>query len=182
MGSNDHQVRIIIDDVDLLGKDYLGIDPPEFFTQANLYKTGELLIARCTCGELGCGDYILNVSLNGEKIIWSGPPEFKLEFDKSQYFEAVKTAKNDHSWEDKNRRVERYVSNILKHTKTKDGYTFEWASARIKDNTIFLSYKKLKKEQLFPEQCLFEIKWDGQSFKSGVESAEKFLKATFNEN
>jgi hypothetical protein len=31
--TNDHELRILIDDQDFLGKDYLGIDPPSFFSQ-----------------------------------------------------------------------------------------------------------------------------------------------------
>ncbi|MDR2967784.1 MAG: hypothetical protein LBU74_07535 [Methanobacteriaceae archaeon] len=95
--SNDHQVRIIIDNLDFLGKDYLGIDPPSFFAQKNLFETGELLIGRCTCGCEGCRDYPVEVSLNKNTIIWSNSSGLKLEFDKFEYENAIRIAENDHS-------------------------------------------------------------------------------------
>jgi hypothetical protein len=167
--SNDHQVRIIIDSLDFLGNDYLGIDPPFFFTQKNLFDTGELLIGRCTCGCEGCGDYHIEVSLNENSVIWSNSNGLRLEFDRTKYENTVSIAKNDYSWEDKNRRVERYVSDLLKQTKIKNKYIFNWASARIKENVITLSYSSQT------GQMLFEILWDGESVESGIIGAEKFI-------
>ena len=45
--SNDHQVRILVDEEDWLGDSGLGIDPPEFFAQPALTISGELLVGRC---------------------------------------------------------------------------------------------------------------------------------------
>jgi len=170
--SNDHQIRIIIDDFDFLGNDYLGIDPPSFFVQKNLFGTGELLIGRCTCGCIGCADYPVQVSLSKNSIIWSDSNGLRLEFDKLEYKNAVCITKNDYDWEDENRRVERYVSNLLKQTETKDKYTFDWASARIKKEVITLSYSKQT------DQRLFEIVWDGKSMESGIVGAKKFIEET----
>ena len=167
--SNDHQVRIMIDHSDFLGGDYLGIDPPRFFAQGNLFEAGDLLIGRCTCGCEGCGDYPVFVSVNSNTITWSNLSGLKLEFDRAEYNKAIQTAKNDQSWEDKNRRVERVVSDLLRQTTTKDGYGFDWASARIKENCIMLSYSKNR------DQKVFEIEWDGASAASGVIHAEKLL-------
>ena len=178
--SNDHQVRIIIDDFDFLGNDYLGIDPPSFFEQKNLFEAGELLIGRCTCGCEGCGDYPVKVSLSENTVIWLDfviRDGLKLEFDKSEYENAVSVAKNDYNWEDKNRRVERYVSNLLKQTETKDKHIFNWASARIRENVITLSYSKQIGQKSFEiDQRLFEIEWDGESVESGIVRTEKFIK------
>ena len=173
--SNDHQVRIIIDNSDFLGNDHLGIDPPSFFAQRNLFEAGELLIGRCTCGCEGCDDYSVNVFLQEDTIIWSNSNGLTLEFNKSEYDNAISTAKKDYSWEDNNRRVERYVFDLLRRTKTKDEYTFDWASARIKENFITLSYSRHNEQRLVRDQKLFEIEWDGKSVESGVVSAEKFV-------
>ena len=97
--SNDHQVRIIIDNSDFPGDDYLGIDPPQFFAQKKYFKTGELLIGRCTCGCVECGDYIVQVSTTDNIIIWSDSTGRKMEFDKSAYENVIYAAKND-CWED----------------------------------------------------------------------------------
>jgi hypothetical protein len=37
--SNDSEIRILIDDEDILGDDYLGLDPPAFLTKQILTKT-----------------------------------------------------------------------------------------------------------------------------------------------
>ena len=181
--SNDHQVRIIIDDFDFLGNDYLGIDPPSFFKQKNLFEAGELLIGRCTCGCEGCDDYPIQVSLGENTIIWSDSNGLRLEFDKSEYENAVSVTKNDYSWEDKNRRVERYVSDLLRQTETKDKYIFNWASARIRENVITLSYSKQTGQKSYEiDQRLFEIVWDGKSVESGIVGVEKFIKEILYEN
>lgn len=52
--TNDSEVRILIDDNDFLGNDYLGLDPPVFFDQQTFFQAGELMIGRCTCGCEGC--------------------------------------------------------------------------------------------------------------------------------
>jgi hypothetical protein len=95
--TNDHQVRILIDGMDILGKDYLGIDPPMFFEQAGLLETGEILIGRCICGEIECGDYPVDVNKVDGKIIWSDNNGLHLEFDKESYLNTVSIAKTDHS-------------------------------------------------------------------------------------
>lgn len=66
--SNDHEVRILTDGNDLLGEDYLGLDPPAFFGQSNFFVTGELMIGRCTCGCEGCSDYPVTVSIDNNLI------------------------------------------------------------------------------------------------------------------
>src|SRR6476659_3666038 len=69
--SNDHEMRIIIDNEDFLGIDYLGIDPHVFFSRDNFDKNGELMIGRCTCGCEGCSDYPVTVSINDSTISWT---------------------------------------------------------------------------------------------------------------
>lgn len=168
--SNDHQVRILIDDEDILGKDYLGIDPPVFFSQPNINKDGELMIGRCTCGDEGCSSYPVNVKVNENTISWTDDHGLNLVFDRNDYAVSFNKAANDHSWEDINRRVERLVTNILKGTKTKDNYSFGWASARIKNKNITLSYHKNN------DQELFDIKWDGSTAAGVEDNAIRFKK------
>lgn len=167
--TNDHEVRILIDGVDILGQDFMGIDPPDFFKQRGLQLTGEILIGRCICGVIGCGDYSVDVQEVDSKVIWSNDNGLHLEFDKESYLNLITTAKTDYSWENKYRRVERLTAAILKESKTIIGYSFDWSSARIKYNTITLSYSK------DGQQKLFEIKWDGHSDQSAVDSANLFL-------
>ena len=160
--SHDHEVRILIDNDDILGKDYLGIDPPEFFDQHNLVTKGQILIGRCSCGVVGCDDYPVEVEIIDNKVIWTNKNGLNLEFDKSTYEETILNAKNDHNWESKERRIERLTSEVLKNTLTSDNYMFDWTSARIKENVITVSYSK------DGQQKLFEFNWDGQTEQSAL--------------
>ncbi|MBN9483874.1 MAG: hypothetical protein BGO70_09725 [Bacteroidetes bacterium 43-93] len=165
--TNDHEARILIDGQDYLGKDYLGVDPVSFFAQT-LEKNGEILVGRCTCGVEGCCDLSLTVSDINNTILWTNNDGLNLSFDKSEYVASIHQARNDHSWEDLKRKVERLVTNILRDSQTKDNYKFDWASARIKDNQITLSYIKND------DQKLFYISWDGITEDNVVIKAQKF--------
>jgi hypothetical protein len=167
--TNDHETRIFIDNKDFLGSDYLGIDPPSFFSQDNFNKNGELMIGRCTCGVEGCCDYSVTIIANQNKILWTDNNGLNLIFEKSEYDSIITKAKNDYSWEDIKRKVERLTTNILKNSQTKDNYHFDWASARINDSQITLSYNKNG------EQKLFEIIWDGQTEDNVEKNANFFL-------
>ena len=167
---HDYEVRILIDDCDILGKDYIGIDPPDLFRQQNLIGTGEILIGRCTCGVIGCSDYPVYVNILEDKITWTNDNGLNLEFDKSAYEKVIANAKTDFSWESKERRVERLTAEVLKNTRTSNGFKFDWVSARIKENVITVSYSK------DGQQKLFEFNWDGQTDQSAVTEANNFLK------
>ncbi len=167
--SNDHEVRILIDGSDILGKYYLGIDPHEFFGQHNLLTTGLLLIGRCSCGVIGCDDYSVYVTVFADKVTWANKNGLKLEFDKSVYEKAISSAKTDFSWESMERRVERLTNDILKDSMTGDGYKFDWSSTRIREKVIRISYSK---EGL---QKIFEYTWDGQTVESAIREANNFI-------
>jgi len=167
--SNDSEVRIFIDGNDFLGNDYLGLDPPVFFDQRTFFQAGELMIGRCTCGCEGCSDYPVTVNIDSNKIIWTNHNGVKLEFNKVEYEKTILEAKNDHSWEDENRKIERLVSNLLHNTNTKEGFNFNWASARIKDDCITLSFTKNG------EQKLLEFSRDKISLDNTLFNAKEFL-------
>ncbi|MBL7786194.1 MAG: hypothetical protein JNM36_09840 [Chitinophagales bacterium] len=166
---HDYEVRILIDNSDILGNDYLGIDPPEFFEQHNLLTAGRILIGRCSCGVVGCDDYPVYVNVFNDKVIWTNDDGLNLAFDKSAYEKTILHAKIDHTWESKERRIERLTSDVLKNTKTIDDYKFDWTSARIKENIIMVSYSK------DGQQKLFEFNWDGQTEQSALKEANHFL-------
>jgi len=168
--ANDHETRILVDEEDFLGNDFLGLDPPSFFSQDNFEKNGELMVGRCTCGVEGCCDFPVTVLFNENTVSWTDKYGLNLVFDRTDYNSSISRAKNDHSWEDIKRKVERLTTNILQHTQTKDNYIFNWASARIKDNQITLSFSKNG------DQKLFDIVWDGQTDANVIQSAERFLK------
>jgi hypothetical protein len=166
--TNDHEVRILIDNEDLLGSDYLGLDPPSFFDQDNFFKNGELMIGRCSCGVEGCSDYSVNVTI-AENISWTDNNGLNLLFDKEEYINSIKRARDNNSWEDIKRRVERLTTEVLKNSQTKNNYQFKWASARMSDKNITLSYCK------DGDQILFNIFWDGQTENNVTQNAQIFL-------
>lgn len=168
--TNDHEIRILIDDEDFLGDDFLGLDPTLFFSQDNFDKNGELIIGRCTCGVEGCCDYPVTVVVNQANVLWTNSNGLNLCFNMQDYSRSIDAAKNDYSWEDIKRKVERLTTNILKHTQTKDNYIFNWSSARINDKQITLSYSKNG------DQKLFYIVWDGQSENNIEENAKRFFR------
>lgn len=168
--SNDHQVRILIDGNDVLGNAYLGIDPPIFFALPNLCSNGQLLIGRCTCGCEGCDNFLVDVRVSKYKVIWINNKLSRLIFNRCDYENTIKNAVFDTSWEDSRRRAERLCLELFKNTKTRLDFKFNWASARIKQNVIVLSYSKNR------DQVLFEFNWDDQTENSVLISANRFLK------
>ncbi len=166
--ANDHEVRILVDGGDWLGNDALGIDPPEFFAQPALLSEGELLVGRCDCGCVGCCDVKVDVLRTECEVVWSNPSGLRLAFDRASFDLTVATAREDTSWEDVRRTAERLVTKELFGTSTADCYTFGWASARIADGTITLSFNRAG------DQRLYKFSWDGLSPESALENARGF--------
>lgn len=165
--SNDHQVRILIDGDDWLDASTLGLDPPEFFSQLALRSTGELIVGRCDCGVLGCGDTTVDVSRELGCVKWTNASGLDLSFDENEYDRAISVASTDFSWEDCKRESERLAGQTLSGFEL-DGYRFQWASTRIKPNTLTLSF--LKRDQ----QKLVDLRWDGVSSQNAVEISQQF--------
>ncbi len=172
--SNDHQVRILIDNEDWLQDDYLGIDPPRFFRQET-FLSGDLLVGRCDCGVEGCGDLIVNVQSDNDKMIWTINDGLNLQFDKAEYTDVIELSKADFKWEDINRRVERLVTNIFNGSQTTDGLTFDWASCRIENHKVCLSFSKKGFPKDFKQEIL-KIDWDGKTESDALTKADKFLR------
>ncbi len=166
--SNDHQIRILIDGNDFLEKDYLGLDPPEFFRQDSLFENGDLLIGRCDCGCVGCCDFPVTMRIENEQVIWTTYEKFELIFDRTTYFKILEETSKDYSWEDLNRKVERLVSKIFDKTQVENNYSFDWASARIEPKIIKLSYSKKG------GQKLYQFSWDGKTLENAIENAQLF--------
>ncbi len=165
----DYQVRIFIDKRDVLGDEYLGLDPEPFFEQ-DFEQEGDLYIGRCLCGVEGCDDMLINVTFQNNMVLWRGDNGFNFQFDKHEYANTIDITKNDYSWEDKERRLERIISEILKHTEIENDFSFAWASTQFEENTITLSYHKES------EQQLYHIAWDGKSEDDAIKSVIEFLK------
>jgi hypothetical protein len=170
--SNDHQIRIVIDNEDWLGDDYLGIDPPRF-VQQETFLQGDLLVGRCNCGVEGCADLIVNVQTHLDKVNWTNHEGLSLQFDKSDYSKVIDKSKMNFSWEDINRRVERLVSNLFIGSKTNEGLSFDWASCRI-ENGVSLSYSTKGLAEEFKQE-IFKFNWDGKTESDALIKGDTFL-------
>jgi hypothetical protein len=155
--SNDHEVRVLIDGIDVLervDKSSLGLDPVDFFAQRALMASGDLLIGRCGCGCIGCGDE--SVRALHDSVSWQSPHRWisGVSFTMSAYLEAIAQARADTSWETIDRTAERLVSYLDFSVFERKGMKFVWASARIDQTKMALSFSKGEKQEL-----LF-VDWD----------------------
>jgi len=173
--TNDHEVRVLIDGEDWLGEDQMGMDPPDLFRQFSECNTGRLLVGRCECGVVGCGDVFVYVTRYEKYVGWQVSDAQSFRFDRIDYDETIARLLGDDSWEDLNRRVERLIKKQFFGTTIDDGLDFNWASARIKANVIHLSYAK------DAEQRLLEINWDGETEESALKSARSFRRERFSD-
>jgi hypothetical protein len=155
--SNDHQVRPVIDGIDLLrdfADDSLGIDPPQFFRQPALGRRGKLLIGRCSCGDVGCGALRVDVAVADRRVTWQFETEGAYHFELQQYLECFERASLNTAWESVGRTAERLVSSIDFGRLSDQGYQFEWASTRITRASVTLCFVKDGKQRLFG------VEWD----------------------
>lgn len=169
--SSDHQVRILADGEDVIerfgeGGD-LGVDPPEFFSQPNLLTGGRILVGRCDCGVVGCGDLEAEVTREGEHVEWVIGGH-RLVFEAGPYRQALRAAAADTSWEDTNREVERLVGEVLRGLELDGGASFQWASARFESGKVVLSFGSET------GQSLARFDWDGRDPKAAVAAALAF--------
>ncbi|WP_146570431.1 hypothetical protein [Botrimarina hoheduenensis] len=169
LASNDHQVRILVDEKDWLGDSLLGIDPPEFFAQLALTIGGELLVGRCECGCVGCDDMTVQVVRNQDAVKWIDCRDSELTFSTAQYDLAMHRAKNDFAWESPNRTAERRAAKILNGIVLPDGFSFQWASTRIRDSVLTLSFLR------DGVQKIVDLVWDGVRPESACASATTFV-------
>jgi hypothetical protein len=170
--TNDHEVLVLVDGKTVLGEGLMGVDPPEFFAQFAKPNAGQLLVGRCECGVVGCGDYLVEVETATDSVIWRGEKE--LRFERSSYENTVRQASSEFSWEDQKRRGERLAKKILNGCRTEDGFAFQWASARIAPKTMRLSFLKAG------QQKMLEFGWDEATDESVIQGARR-LRRQLNE-
>lgn len=173
--SNDDQVRPVVNDTDFLrtfADDSLGIDPPEFFRQQPaLGIDGKLLIGRCSCGVVGCGDVYVDVSVADKCVIWQVRGGNAYHFDIKQYLDSFERASANTAWESIGRTAERLVSSLDFTNVEKQGYRFEWASTRIARGRVTLSF--WNKGTL--RQQLFEIGWNERQAEDAEQQVRRWV-------
>lgn len=172
--TNDDQVRILVDGNDLIesfGFGGLGVDPPEFFAQQTaLREGGSLLIGRCQCGVVGCGDMRVRVEVSGVRVLWCLPQGRSYVFRRERYLDAIATAAASTDWETPQRQAERLVSMQDFTSMQEIGYRFQWASARIGSGKLVLSF------DFTGTQRLFEIGWNQSGPEDAARQVRRWIK------
>jgi hypothetical protein len=169
--SNDHQVRPVIDGIDLLralADDSLGIDPPQFFRQPALGRGGKLLIGRCSCGDVGCGPVLVDVAVANRRVTWQFGTERAYHFELHQYLECFERASLNTTWESVGRTAERLVSSIGFEKLSDQRYRFEWASTRITRACVTLCFSKGGKQRLFG------VEWDDRRAEDAEQQVRRW--------
>ena len=165
--TGDSETRIIAHGKDVLETiGALGLDPPFLFAQPELQNGGPAYIGRCTCGQLGCGSFSVEVTVGPEFVDWMGDAG-DLRFSVGEYFAAIGAGITDSSWEDAGRTAERLVSDVLRGTQV-EGRFFSWASARYAAGEIALYYSTKS------DWKIYRYLWDTVGPSSAVTGAEEF--------
>jgi hypothetical protein len=113
---------------------------------------------------------LVDVAPQGREVLWTNTKGLHLHFDREQYDSVVASAREDISWEDSKRTAERLVSGVLTGALLDEGYTFDWASARVRGGVMTISFSKCG------TQKLFEFAWDGYSAQDALAGAKRFQK------
>ena len=82
----------------------------------------------------------------------------------------VTLTREDFSWEDTKRTAERLVSGVFAGVQIDDGYAFDWASARVREGVMTLSFSRSG------AQKLLECSWDSQSPQDALAGARRLHK------
>ena len=171
--TNDHQARLLIDGKDWLGPEFSGLDPPMLKAELLDKGVGSLIVGRCWCGLVGCRDANVEVTRTERSVQWSGPGAALLRFNPAQYDAEVIRFAEDTSWETVGRTVEREVEHIFRGTTIKGGLAFEWASTRLQEGVVHLSFSKGRRQKLL------KIRWDGASVADALNRARLFRAERF---
>gem|GEM_PF-2856948 len=122
---------------------------------------------------LGCCDTTVDVLLSDAFVIWLDATGLNLTFDRKSYEAEIDRVTEDTGWEDVKRTVERLAGDILAGHEL-DGFQFQSASARIKPQSLTLSYV------MRDQQNLFELPWDGDSIQIAMETVRQFRESRTN--
>jgi hypothetical protein len=113
---------------------------------------------------------MVTVKKEGSKILWTNESGISFEFNRGEYESAVNKSRNDHSWENSDRRLERLLTELFQKVTTKDQFIFDWVSAQINPHAITVSFSKNGKQKLLTFQR------DKKSEEKTIGNARAFIK------
>lgn len=168
-----HEVRLIVDGIDWIGDDRLGLDPPDLVRQLTAGHRSHLTVGRCNCGVLGCDDLIVDIRRTGTSVEWLCLNRELVAFDADHFDNQVSMLVKDHTWEPLGRTVERRLDAMFSGRMTDDGYVYDWSSTRFQPKLVIISVTKNT------HQKLLEFSWDGEAVVSALRRGEQFLREHF---
>jgi hypothetical protein len=155
--SNDHEVKVWVDDRDLLSEvGVLGLDPDDlFWPTPTLLPTAfptTTTLARCSCGVVGCADMCVRIEEEHPCILWTVEGVAgTVRFLRQDYEAEVLRAAADCSWETPDRTAARLVrASIPLVSGHLDllGLRFEWASGRVQAGSFTVSLASVRGQVL----------------------------------
>ena len=181
--TNSHEVLLLGDGRDLvrsIASGMMGLDPDDILVEPTLLhvdaKPRRATIGRCDCGEVGCGSVEVEVSRQGETVVWSTQPRGQtFSFDAQQYEAEVVRAVADTTWETTDRTAARLIRTGVDHDAlARSGLQFSWASGRLRDGKMTAALNLAEG----PYQVLVHCPWRGDDPDSVSAMLVKLLRAT----
>ena len=166
--TNSHEVRLFGDEQDLIAlfpDRLIGMDPDDILGASSPLRASSeshtATVARCACGEVGCGSAEVRIVRDGESIIWAYNDDLGFVFDARAYDHELARAIVDASWETPDRTAARlFAASPLPDRLAQLGFRFEWASGRARQDTFTVSLR-LRAEGTY--QVLVNEPWGQES-------------------
>jgi hypothetical protein len=143
-----YQLLVFVDEVEMTSKGAgMGMDPFDVLVPDNQLIATEdarrVPIARCQCGEYGCGSTDVNIVRDGDVVHWDWlidvPMRHGVTFKADQYDAEVTRIGSDHSWERPQDTTARLVlERADRDTLATHGLSISWAAADYRDLSKFV--------------------------------------------
>lgn len=165
-GTNDHEVRLFGDDVDLLSRlpENLGMDPDRILGEMSPLRASEVphraTVARCGCGEVGCGSAEVEIVRREDLVVWTPDARDSYSFSAAAYDAEVERAIHDTTWETPDRTAARLCAlGVNRKTLAESGLEFRWASGRVRAGCFTVSLQR----DPGAHQVLVHLPWRDES-------------------
>jgi hypothetical protein len=175
-GTNDHEVRPMIDGEDLIATRFpglVGVDPDDLLIAPSPLRPGAphaVTVARCECGEAGCSRGDLSVRTDGDQVSWLiGARTYR--FERGRYLAEIARAEQDTRWETPDRTAARLIRDgVDRRTLAMQGLGYQWSSGRLSRDHLAISLRV----DPGPYQALVWVPWTGGASASAM-AAEALL-------
>jgi hypothetical protein len=164
--TNDHEVRLFGDDVDLLSRllENLGMDPDDILGETSPLRASDVphraTVARCDCGEVGCGSAEVEIVRRGDLVVWTPDARDPYSFSAAAYDAELERAIHDTSWETPDRTAARLCAlGVNRRRLAESGLRFSWASGRVRPGSFTVSLQRDPDSH----QVLVHLPWRDES-------------------